>query len=85
MANWAQGPLALGPGPISVLDSKRSTAYLLGFLGALLCSLEALLRLSGVSWEAFIDLLCSLGAFLGSLGDEDLDRAEPDLGFLRNH
>ena len=28
MANWAQGPLALGPGPISVFDSTRSTAYL---------------------------------------------------------
>ena len=28
MANWAQGPLALGPGPISVPDSKRSTGYL---------------------------------------------------------
>ena len=28
MANWAQVPLALGPGPISVLDSKRSIACL---------------------------------------------------------
>ena len=28
MANWAQGHLALGPGPISLFDSTRSTAYL---------------------------------------------------------
>ena len=28
MANWAQGPLALGPGTLSVPDCKRSTGYL---------------------------------------------------------
>ena len=28
MANRAQGPLAMGQGPISVPDSKRSTGYL---------------------------------------------------------
>ena len=28
MANWAQWPLALGLGPISMPDSNRSTGYL---------------------------------------------------------